>query len=230
MSDTRLLEMAKELEVADERLAVAIVEVGALDAEVAATGARAADLDRFLAGLPAERSRLDDAAPDAEQARQRRRAELEAAERELAEAEQKRKGERMAAARRAVVRTRDALSSAERRLGRAMDAQSGLERRARLAEAETPELLAQSRDLAARVRRVPRISPHAGDDPAAGLSGVVQWAAGSHAALFVVRSALETERERVVREANELGASALGEALAATSVALVRRRLERAQQ
>jgi chromosome segregation ATPase len=227
--DTRLLQLARELEVADERLAAAIVEVAALDADVAATGARAAELDRFLAELPAERSRLDDAAREAEQECQERRAELESAERELADAEQKGKGERLAAARRAVVRIQDALSSAERRLGRVLEAQSGLERRAREAGAETPELLAQSRALAARIRRVPRISPHAGDEPADALSAVVQWAAGVHAALFVVRSALESERERVVREANELGASALGEPLAATSVALVRKRLEAAQ-
>ena len=229
MADTRLLEVAKELEAADERLAGAIVEVAALDAEAAATGARAAELDRFVTDLPAERSRLEDAAREAERECQERRAELEAAERELAEAEQKGKGERLAAARRAVVRIRDALSSAERRLGRVLEAQSGLERRAREAGAETPELLAQSRALAARVRRVPRISPHAGDEPVGDLNGVVQWAAGAHAALFVVRSALESERERVVREANELGASALGEPLAATSVALVRKRLEAAQ-
>jgi hypothetical protein len=39
---------------------------------------------------------------------------------------------------------------------------------------------------------------------------------------------LETERERVVVEANVLGASVLGEQLGASSVALVRRRLESA--
>ena len=230
MTDARLLDLARDLEAADERLAAAVVEVAALDAEVAVTGARAADLDRFLAELPVERSRLEETAQEAEQDCQRRRAELDAAERELAEAEQKGKRERIAAARRAVVRTRDALSSAERRLRRALDAQAVLERRARDAGAESPELLAQSRGLSARVRRVPRISPHAGDEPGDGLSGIVQWAAGAHAALFVVRSALEADRERVVREANELGASVLGEALAATSVALVRRRLEAAQQ
>jgi hypothetical protein len=43
-----------------------------------------------------------------------------------------------------------------------------------------------------------------------------------------VRGQREQERERLVREANELGGSALGEQLAGSSVALVRRRLEEA--
>jgi hypothetical protein len=46
--------------------------------------------------------------------------------------------------------------------------------------------------------------------------------------LFVVRGTLETERERVVVEANALGSAVLGEALGASSVATVRRRVEQA--
>ena len=64
------------------------------------------------------------------------------------------------------------------------------------------------------------------EPPAPGIEGVLEWAARAHAAVFVARSGLETERERVVREANELAASVLGEPLYATSVALVRQRLE----
>ena len=64
------------------------------------------------------------------------------------------------------------------------------------------------------------------EPPGPGIEGVLEWAARAHAAVFVARSGLETERERVVREANELAASVLGEPLYATSVALVRQRLE----
>jgi len=53
-------------------------------------------------------------------------------------------------------------------------------------------------------------------------------AAAGVAALFVVRGQREGERERLVREANELGGSVLGEQVAGASVALVRRRLEEA--
>ncbi len=45
-------------------------------------------------------------------------------------------------------------------------------------------------------------------------------------ALLVARGSLEAERERIVVEANALGAAVLGESLGARSVALVRRRLE----
>jgi hypothetical protein len=44
--------------------------------------------------------------------------------------------------------------------------------------------------------------------------------------VLVARGGLETERERIVREANELASSVLGEPLYTASVAVVRRRLE----
>ena len=44
----------------------------------------------------------------------------------------------------------------------------------------------------------------------------------------LVRSQLEGERDRLVREANELGGAVLGEQLAGSNIALVRRRLEEA--
>ncbi len=51
-------------------------------------------------------------------------------------------------------------------------------------------------------------------------------ARGVRSSLFVVQGNLETERDRVVVEANALGAALLGESLGASSVAVVRRRLE----
>ena len=45
-------------------------------------------------------------------------------------------------------------------------------------------------------------------------------------ALFVARGTLETERERIVVEANALGTAVLGESLGGSSVAVIRRRLE----
>ena len=53
-----------------------------------------------------------------------------------------------------------------------------------------------------------------------------EWGARVRSALFVARGTLETERERVVTEANALGTAVLGESLGASSVAVVRRRLE----
>ena len=62
--------------------------------------------------------------------------------------------------------------------------------------------------------------------PGQTLEEIVEWAARAHAALFVVRGGLESERERVVLEANALAAAVLGEDVGGASVALVRQRLE----
>jgi hypothetical protein len=58
------------------------------------------------------------------------------------------------------------------------------------------------------------------------LGDVLDWAARAHAAILVARSGLDVERERIFREANELGSSVLGEPLQAANVSLVRRRVE----
>ncbi len=71
-----------------------------------------------------------------------------------------------------------------------------------------------------------RVSASGRDVPGDTLGELPGWAARVRAALFVVRGQLEGERERVVREANELGASVLGDPVTGASVALVRRRLE----
>ena len=100
----------------------------------------------------------------------------------------------------------------------------------RLAERELhDEARALTRSAAAialDLRRVPRVTEDAGREPET-FAGVEDWGQLVRSALFVVRGTLEAERERIVTEANALGASALGETLGATSVALVRRRLER---
>ena len=64
------------------------------------------------------------------------------------------------------------------------------------------------------------------DDPGETLDGIDEWGARVRSSLFVARGTLETERERIVVEANALAAAVLGESLGASSVAVVRRRLE----
>ncbi|HEY6053739.1 MAG TPA: hypothetical protein VIU86_07385, partial [Gaiellaceae bacterium] len=59
-----------------------------------------------------------------------------------------------------------------------------------------------------------------------GLGGLIEWTTRARAALFVAVGGLESERERIVREANELGAAVLGDASVVTSVRLVRERIE----
>ena len=64
--------------------------------------------------------------------------------------------------------------------------------------------------------------------PGPGLDGTLDWAARARGELLVSHAALAAERDMIVREASELVASVLGDPLAATSVAGVRQRLERA--
>ena len=91
------------------------------------------------------------------------------------------------------------------------------------------EALAKAAELVAEgVRDVGRVTESAGRAPGTSLAELDDWGSRVRSALFVVRGTLEAERERVVVEANVLGTSVLGEELGATSVAIVRRRLEAA--
>ena len=96
-------------------------------------------------------------------------------------------------------------------------------------EAAIPALEEEARALSRRLAEVPRISRTGLEPPEPGLAGVDEWASRVAAALLVVRSGLDTERERLIREANELAASVLGDQDVGTSVALARARLERAR-
>jgi chromosome segregation ATPase len=225
--DDRALGLARELEVRDEELAAALEELAELERETEALRSRAADVAAFLERLPDERRRLADAVGEARAEVGRRRDESAVAERELGEAESRRRQqEAVAAARRAVVRTRDAAASAERKLARLECEVTELESSAAGAEADVPRVEVEARRLAEELRTHPRVARAGADEPRPGLAGILDWADRARATLFVARGGLETERERVVREANELGASALGEPMFATSVALVRRRIE----
>jgi chromosome segregation ATPase len=226
MADERALRLARELEQRDAALAASIAELAELERDVEWLRARAEEVQALLDRLPAERVA---AAADVASAREElavRQGALREAEAALAAAEGGRDEEAVAAARRGLVRARDAVSSAERKLARAEAAAAEVERSADAARRETPELEERARKVASRMRGVARVARAGAEDPGLTLAGVVDWAARARATLFVARGGLETERERGVREANELGASVLGEPLVATSVALVRRRLE----
>lgn len=219
---TDLLAYARELEAEDAALARAVVEIDAVRSAAVEVRSQAEHAVAFLARLPEARALAANAVADARSELERRQSELSEAEAEL---ERAGKEEAVLAARRRVVRTRDLASGAERKLER-LEAEAGaLEDEARGIEVGLPELGREAAELAAAVEgvsRAPAIGP-----PQPGPDGVAAWAARAEAALFVARSGLETERERVIRQANELGASALGESLSSSTVSLVRERLER---
>jgi hypothetical protein len=55
----------------------------------------------------------------------------------------------------------------------------------------------------------------------------VEWASRKHAELFVALGQLDTQRERVIREANELATAVLGEPTFGSTPAQVLERVER---
>lgn len=211
---TDLLAYARELEAEDAALAGAAAEVDRLRAAATALRARAEHAADVLARLPHAREAAAEAVAAAEAELERRLADLRDAEAQL---ERGGKEEAVLAARRAVVRTRDLAGGAERKLARLRAEASALEEEARALEAELPELDRIAVELAPKVDGLP--------EPAT--IGVAAWAARAEAGLFVTRSGLEAQRERVIRQANELGASAFDEPLVSASVSLVRERLER---
>jgi DNA repair exonuclease SbcCD ATPase subunit len=218
------VEVARELEARDEALAIAIADLLELEQEAERLRGRAGEIEALRERLPAERLPLAERVADARTELERRRAEARHAEEELERAEEKGNREEIAGARRAVVRTKDEASTAAKRVDRLTNTAEDLEREAEAAEREAPALEDDAAKTAARLASAERLS--APEPPAPGLPAVVEWGARAKAALFVARSGLERERESVVREANELGASVLGEPLIAASAAGVRRRLE----
>jgi small-conductance mechanosensitive channel len=225
--DERLLGFLRELEQADAEVAATLAELDELAGEVEEVRARALTLDRQLARLPAARERLEAAAAAADRAVAARRAELEAAERLEAEAREGGEDRGRATARHAVVRAADALGMAERAAAGARGELDRTLREAEAAQAETPVLLARAERLAHQLGSRPRLAAEAGASPPGDLSGLGEWASAARAALFVARGSLASERDAVIRQANELGALVLGETITASSTADVARRIER---
>jgi chromosome segregation ATPase len=210
---TDLLAYARELEAEDAALAEAIARLDELRSAATGLRGRAEHAIGFLDRLPVAREAAAHAVAEAKAELERRLADLRAAEAEL---ERATKEEAVLAARRAVVRTRDLTVGAERKLERVRAEAEALEEEARAVNAELPELDRIAGELATKVNGLP--------EP--GTIGAAAWAARAEAALFVARSGLESQREGVVRQANELGASAFGEPLVSAGVSLVRERLE----
>jgi chromosome segregation ATPase len=220
------VELLRELVRADEAHSAALEQLDSVALEAAALGARAEELASVLATAPAERERLALALQDATRDANRRELALGEAEAELAEAERHHDRERLAAARRFQVRAADALAMARKHVGGCEAEIEDLERRVEAAERETPELESRAERTADTLRVLPRVAADAGRLPGRGLAGVSEWATAARAALLVARSGVGSEREAVIRQANELGAAILGEPVVAASAALVARRVE----
>jgi FtsZ-binding cell division protein ZapB len=203
-----LLTFAEELERRDADLGVALDAVDTLQREIEELRAHAATAAAFLSSFPGALDALERDEGAAQDARA-------AAERTLREAEA-REDERV------TLQAGDALRSAERWVAEAALARRRLEEHRAARRADADRLEARADALAGSVHDVPA--------PAGGLDGVLEWASRARGSLLLEQSALVRERDAVVREANELLGSVLGEPLTSTAAAGVRAKLERALQ
>jgi chromosome segregation ATPase len=225
--DTQHLALVRDLDRQDIDLAARIDSVVALLSRVDAVRAGGRRVLGALEALPEAVAAAEQSVRDAMTREAEARAELAAAERRFDEVSRGRrssdetKTEAMRALRRATVGADDAAGTVVRMRER-LAALAGDEA---ALNAEAGSLAVEAQRVALEVAEVPRLSDSGRAAPGRSLADIDEWAARAHAALFVVRGGLESEREKVVLEANALAAAALGEADGA-SVALVRRRLE----
>lgn len=218
-----LLTIAEDLERRDERAAAALLEVERLQAEIDELRTRAGAVAAFLRELPAARAALEAEEQAAAQAQERAAAAWRGAEDERARLQERGSENARLQAARTAQHARDALEEAELRVARAQQERARLEQEGVERGADAERLEQRGAELAVH----PRLE-HDVAAPATGLHGLLDWAARARGELLVSHAALATERDKIVREASELVGSVLGDPLAATSVAGVRQRLERA--
>ena len=212
------LAYARELEQRDAEVASRIESVQRIGRAADELRARAEALAREAARLPEDRERVAAAAAEAERALASARARLVEAQNVTDEVDE--------AGRLRLAHATSELRAAEGRHGRLVARAVALASDEDRLRREADELRGAAGRLAGELGSEPRIAAAA--SPPAELEAMAEWATRAHAAVLVARSGLESERDRIVREANELASSVLGQALQATSAASARGQLERA--
>jgi chromosome segregation ATPase len=206
--DERAVNELRRLADLDAVLTAGAARLRGLDDEVAAIRASAEAIDAFFASYAEEESRRSGEVNEAEEELAVRREELGRAERRLAESDGE---EARIHAEHAVARALDHIAVAEARVARARTAYESLERDAAALPVELGE-------LEARARAVPDVPPLG--------SSLVEWASHAHAELFVAAGQVAVQRERVIREANELSTMLLREPTYGATVAQALARVE----
>src|SRR5262245_32262252 len=215
-----LLLIAEDLERRDERAAEALREVEQLETDVEELRTHAEATAAFLRSYPVAAASLEDEQRAALDTRAEAEQAVAAAE---AEVEKARNDADRLTAEREVQHARDRVRDAELWAARTRSDRAQLELEAEQRRRDAERLEVHANELADRPQLEQAVVP-----PTGGLHGALDWAARARGELLVTRAELATEREKVVREANELVASVLGEPLTATGVAGVRERLARA--
>jgi hypothetical protein len=212
--DARALDDLRSLAARDAALEAQAARLRELDTDTADIRLAAEAIDRFFAGYPAEEAAHREALQAAQGELARRQDELRDAEEAQARAED---DDARAHAGHAVARARDHIAVAEASLARALEARAALEREAAALPETVPGLEASAAAIAGEAG-VP--------GPGAGPRALVGWASHAHAGLFVALGQLDLQRERVIREANELASMLTGEATHGSTAAQALARAE----
>jgi len=224
-----LLAQAADLERRDAEVASALETVTDLSRRTSEIRASSERLVEVLERGPGDLAELDRLEAEAADAALEAASVLSAAEHHVRELEGRRSSsDARIAAEHERDSARELVVEAAARVERLAHEREGLTEVLATARSGVADTLRDARAVARDLQAVPRISQSGRDSPGDDLAQLHDWSSRVRAALFVVRGQLETERDRLVREANELGTAALGEQLAGSSVALVRRRLEEA--
>ncbi len=219
---TSLLDLAGDLERRDAAVATEIDRVATLSDDARGIGRRTEAIGELLDGVPGERAAADQSMAEATDLRDAADIALATAEALCAKLEAT---DPATDASHDLSRAHDAARDALARVHRAAHRRATLDEAEHTARAEVVALVAQARAVAGRLAGLPRVSASGRALPEPTVGGLVEWAARVHTALLVVRSQLDVERDRLVREANELGSVVLGEQLAGNSVERVGRRV-----
>jgi chromosome segregation ATPase len=208
------LGFAAELERRDGELADALASIERTQADVEELRTHADATRAFLNALPELIARREGDAAAAATAHAEAEAQLTEADAALARA---RKDDQRLEAERQRQQAVDAVTDAARWLDQAHAAVEAARAEGAEHRAAADRLAVRAHELAPRVRDVP--------PPGDGLEGASEWASLARGALLLEHSNLVRERETIIREANELTASVLGEPLVSSAVAGLRDRL-----
>ncbi len=220
---TSLLELAADLERRDVAVAAEIDRARTLADGAKEIAARAEAIGALVGRAPAEHAAMDRAEAEAVALRSVADADCAAAVARLEAAG--RKGHDVADAQRDHGQAQVAARDAAARVDRITCTRATLVKSERAARADVSNLIAEAQAIAGQLADLPRVSTSGRVSPEPTLDGLSEWAARVHVALLVVRGQLDVERDRLVREANELGSVVLGEELAGNSVARVGRQV-----
>jgi chromosome segregation ATPase len=215
LMDSRAAGELRGLAERDEELARKAARLRKLDDVIAGIRTRAEAIEAFFAEHGLQATRLADAERDAKATLEHRKAELVEA---TAEVDAARSDVERELLRHRVERANDHIAIAERALEQAHEARRSFDRTSDELGRELPALEARARDLADELADAKEPAP--GD--------LSDWASQAHASLFVALGQVDAQRERVIREANELATALLGEATYGSTPAQALARVEAA--